>query len=151
MFNARGCTSCIQCTVVTACVTQCCSTTLDKKRNHPRDSRREERCSRCDIMLDQARSLQGKSCGQSRIAFALRQSRLIEHDITPGTAFFSPRISMMVLFFVQGSRNVQYSFRHNLCNQKSRISPKQCELLKNRSVGDHCVLHFPLHLGALSL
>ena len=36
------------------------STTLDKKRNHPRDSRREERCSTCDIMLDQARSRRAK-------------------------------------------------------------------------------------------
>ena len=80
------------------------ATTLAKKKNHPRDSRREERCSTCDIMLDQARSAQGKSRGQSRIGLALRWSRLIEHDITRGTAFFSPRISMMVLFFGQGSR-----------------------------------------------
>ena len=43
-----------------------------KKKNHPRDSRREERCSTCDIMLDQARSAQGKSRGQSRIGLALR-------------------------------------------------------------------------------
>ena len=50
-----------------------------------------------------ARSAQGKSRGQSRIGLALRWSRLIEHDITRGRAFFSPRISMMVLFFVQGS------------------------------------------------
>ena len=48
------------------------STTLAKKKNHPRDSRREERCSMCDIMLDQARSAQGKSRGQSRIGLALR-------------------------------------------------------------------------------
>ena len=46
-------------------------TTLDKKNNHPRDSRREEHCSRCDIMLDEARLAQGKSRGQSRIVFAL--------------------------------------------------------------------------------
>ena len=43
------------------------TTTLAKKKNHLRDSRREERCSTCDIMLDQARSAQGKSRGQSRI------------------------------------------------------------------------------------
>ena len=48
-----------------ACAVQfdslCACTTLDKKqKNHHRDSRREERCSRCDIMLDQARSAQGK-------------------------------------------------------------------------------------------
>ena len=70
------------------------STTLAKKKNHPRDSRQEERCSTCDIMLDQARSAQGKSRGQSRIGLALRWSRLIEHDITRGTAFFSSRISI---------------------------------------------------------
>ena len=71
-----------------------------QKKNHPRDSWREERCSTCDIKLDQVRSAQGKSRGQSRIGLALRWSRLIEHDITCGTAFFSPRISMMVLFFL---------------------------------------------------
>ena len=31
-----------------------------QKKNHHRDSRREERCSTCDIMVDQARSAQGK-------------------------------------------------------------------------------------------
>ena len=46
------------------------TTTLAKKKNHPRDLRREERCSTCDIMLDQARSAQGKSRGQSRIGLA---------------------------------------------------------------------------------
>ena len=84
------------------------STTLAKKKNHHRDSRREERCSTCDIMLDQARSAQGKSRGQSLIGLALRWLRLIEHDITRGTAFFSPRISMTVLCFGQGS--TLYSF-----------------------------------------
>ena len=78
-------------------------TTLAKKKNHHRDSRREERCSRCDIMLDQARSAQGKSDPRLSATFAMRWSRLIEHDITRGTAFFSPRISRMVLFFGQGS------------------------------------------------
>ena len=84
-----------------ACIHTVC-TTLDKKKNHPRGSRREERCSTCDIMLDQARSAQGKSREQSRIELALRWSCLIEHDITRGTAFFSPRISMMLLFFCPG-------------------------------------------------
>ena len=32
-----------------------------KKKNHHQDSRRKERCSTCDIMLDQARLAQGKS------------------------------------------------------------------------------------------
>ena len=83
------------------------STTLAKKKNHHRDSRREERCSTCDIMLDQARSAQGKSDPRLSATFALRWSRLIEHDITRGTAFFSPRISRMVLFFL--ARVVQQS------------------------------------------
>ena len=82
-----------------------------KKKNHHRDSRREERCSTCDIMLDQARSAQGKSDPRLSATFALRWSRLIEHDITRGTAFFSPRISRMVLFFGQGSISVAYNFR----------------------------------------
>ena len=73
-----------------------------KKKNHHRDSRREERCFTCDIRLDQARSTQAKSDPRLSATFALRWSRLIEHDITGGTAFFSPRISRMVLFFVQG-------------------------------------------------
>ena len=50
-----------------------------KKKNHHQDSLREERCSTCDIMLDQARSAQGKSRGQSRIGLALRWSRMISH------------------------------------------------------------------------
>ena len=48
------------------------STTLAKKKNHHRDSRREERCSTCDIMLDQARSAQGKSDPRLSATFALR-------------------------------------------------------------------------------
>ena len=84
------------------------TTTLAKKKNHHRDSRREERCSTCDIMLDQARSAQGKSDPRLSATFALRWSRLIEHDITRGTAFFSPRISRMVLFFGQGSRSTSH-------------------------------------------
>ena len=36
------------------------NTTWPKKKNHPQDLRREERCSTCDIMLDQERSAQGK-------------------------------------------------------------------------------------------
>ena len=51
----------------------------------------------------QAQSAQGKSDPRLSATFALRWSRLIEHDITRGTAFFSPWISRMVLFFVQGS------------------------------------------------
>ena len=62
-------------------------------------------------MLDQARSAPGKSDPRLSATFALRWSRLIEHDITRGTVFFSPRISRMVLFSVQGSS------RHRNCCQ----------------------------------
>ena len=96
-----------------ALVSFVCCTTLDKKKNHHRDSRREERCSTCDIMLDQARSAQGKSDPRLSETFALRWSRLIEHDITRGTAFFSPRISRMVLFL---SRVVYYSKARVVCS-----------------------------------
>ena len=48
------------------------NTTLAKKKNHHRDLRREERCSTCDIMLDQARSAQGKSDPPLSATFALR-------------------------------------------------------------------------------
>ena len=62
------------------------------------------------IMLAQAQSAQGKSDPPLSATFALRWSHLIEHDtsITRGTltAFFSPRISRMVLFFFFLSRVV---------------------------------------------
>ena len=54
----------------------------------------------CSIRRDQRRAKVADSRG-SDLPCA---DRLIEHDITRGTAFFSPRISMMVLFFGQGSR-----------------------------------------------
>ena len=55
------------------------NTTLDKKKNHPRDSRREERCSTCDIMLDQARSAQGKSRGSDLPCTDRAWSSMISH------------------------------------------------------------------------
>ena len=76
-----------------------------KKKNHHRGSRREKRCSTCDIMFNQARSTQGKSDPWLSATFALRWLRLIEHDITRGTAFFSPRISRMVIFFFVQARS----------------------------------------------
>ena len=45
-----------------------------------------------------------RSFGLARLDLNCWRCALIEHDITRGTAFFSPRISTMVLFFVQGSR-----------------------------------------------
>ena len=64
-------------TCITVCDGACENTSYmyypgQKKKNHPRDSRREERCSSCDFMLDHVRSAQGKSRGQSRIGLALR-------------------------------------------------------------------------------
>ena len=75
-------------------------------------------------MLDQARSAQGKSDPRLSATFALRCSRLIEHDITHGTAFFSPRISRMVLFFGQGSRSTEppQTRHHKLPSPKKRAS-----------------------------
>ena len=50
-----------------------------QKRDHPLDSRREECCSTCDIMLDQGRSAHGKSRRQSRIGLAMPWSSMISH------------------------------------------------------------------------
>ena len=60
----------------------------------------------CDIMLDDARSAQGKSRGQSRMTLPCvdhASSSMISQD---RTVFFSPRISGMVPFFGQGSRTL---------------------------------------------
>ena len=56
----------------------------------------------CSITSDQRRA---RSDPRLSATFALRwdRSRVIEHDITRGTAFYSPRISKMVLFYGQGS------------------------------------------------
>ena len=71
-------------------------------------------------MLDQARSAQGKRDPRLSATFAQR-----EHDITRGTAFFSPRISMMVLFFVQGSSKL---INAKLLTAISRVRhPTSCE------------------------
>ena len=57
---------------------------------------------------------------------------LIEHDITRGTVFFSPRISMMVLFFIQGSiswkrRKLSEVFiaSENVCQKTVMLSHKR--------------------------
>ena len=52
----------------------------------------------CSIRRDQRRASPIRHCPR---LFALRWSRLIEHDITHGTAFFSARISSMVLFLAR--------------------------------------------------
>ena len=76
-----------------------------KKKNHPRDSRREEHCSKCDIKLDHAWTAQGKSRGQSRFGpcpaliardrawYRTWNSVLLAANLEDGSFFF----------FVQGS------------------------------------------------
>ena len=76
-------------------------TTLDKKKNHTRDSRREERCSTCDIMLDQARSAQGKSRGSDLPCADRAWSSMISHVEQRSSRRESRWL--MVLFFVEGS------------------------------------------------
>ena len=52
----------------------------------------------CSITSDQARA---RSDPRLSATFALRWSRVIEHDITRGTAFFSPRISRWFFFLAR--------------------------------------------------
>ena len=77
---------------------------LDKKKKTNPEIRGEKNAvPPCDIMLDDVRSAQGKSRGQSRMTLPCvdcASSSMISQD---RTAFFSPRISGMVLFCVQGS------------------------------------------------
>ena len=47
---------------------------------------------------------------------------LIEHDITRGTAFFSPRISRMVLFFVQGSTYILLWYIHTYIHTDQAVN-----------------------------
>ena len=82
------------------------STTLDnKKRTTITEIRGEKNAVRSwDIMLNDARSTQGKvirDCPRLLPCADSASSSMISHN---GTAFFSPRISGMVLFFVQGSK-----------------------------------------------
>ena len=81
----------------------------------------------CDIMLDDARSAQGKSRGQSRMTLPCvdrASSSMISQD---RTAFFSPRISGMVLFFGQGSSSAKIPRRclHRQSRCKS-VHPSGC-------------------------
>ena len=78
-----------------------------KKKNHPRDLRREECCSTCDIMLDDTRSTQGKvirNCPRLLPCADRASSSMISHveqrssrPESRGWFFF---------FFIQGSRTV---------------------------------------------
>ena len=89
-----------------------------KKRTIPEIRGEKNAVPSCDIMLDDARSALGKSCGQSRMTLPCvdrASSSTISQD---RAAFFSPRISGMVLFFVQGSISpglVKRILRYGLC------------------------------------
>ena len=75
-----------------------------QKKNHPQNSRREERCSTCDIMLDQARSAQGKSRRQSRIGpcpALIAPDRAWYH--TWNSVLLAANLEDGSFFFVQGS------------------------------------------------
>ena len=86
-------------------------TTLDKKKSTIAEIRgKKNAVPSCDIMLDDAQSRQGmlkfiRNCPRLFPCADRASSSMISHD---GTAFLSPRISGMVLFFyVQGSRSTK--------------------------------------------
>ena len=101
-----------------------------KKRTIPEIRGQKNTVRSCDIMLDDARSTQCKvirDCPRLLPCADRASSGMISHD---GTAFFSPRISRMVLFFVQGSRmmkksvkatNVLYSHANGRVKQSAKI------------------------------
>ena len=69
-----------------------------KKRTIPEIRGEKNTVPSCEIMLDHARSAQGKSCGLLRVTLPCADhlwSSMISQD---RTAFFSPRISRMVFF-----------------------------------------------------
>ena len=93
--------------VASCCPFRLCGVVLPwpkKKRTIPKIRGEKNAVPSCDIMLGDARSVQGKSRGQSRMTLPYvdrASSSMISQD---RTAFFSPRISEMVLFFCPGSR-----------------------------------------------
>ena len=86
------------------------STTLDKKKkkNHSRDSWREERFSTCVIMLDHARSAQDKSRGSGYWTLPFRCSFVIKHyhKIEQRSSRRESWVCTWFFFFVQGSTYV---------------------------------------------
>ena len=99
------------------------NTTLDKKKRTIPEIRGEKNAvPSCDIMLDDAHSAQGKSRGQARMTLPCvdrASSSMISQD---RTAFFSPRISRMVLFFAQGILGAVANYRHFVSNENERCS-----------------------------
>ena len=94
------------------------ATTLDKKRTILEirgEKNAVPRVISCSITSDQARA---RSNPRLSATFALRWSRVIEHDITRGTVFFSPRISKMVLFLAR----VVYCSSNNRLNTRFIVS-----------------------------
>ena len=89
----------------------------------------------CSITCDKRRAKVADSRGSD---LAQRRSLVIEHDITRGTAFFSPRISRMVLFFVQGSTLESGTTEFEVtCFWKTHLWQKFINTLW--VYGDHCV------------
>ena len=83
-----------------------------KKKNHHRDSRREERCSTCDIMLDQARSVQGKSdprLQDGQAATRGQRRKAVIRDISGVDHWGVTNLSAPIWFTGQGHCTV---FRH---------------------------------------
>ena len=74
-----------------------------KKKNHPRDSRREERCSTCDIMLDQRRAKVADSRGSDLPCADRAWSSMITHVEQRSSRRES---RWWFFFFVQGSRKL---------------------------------------------
>ena len=111
-LEVSHCLSCKNDCFWKACVIPVLSYYLDKKKNHHRDSRREERCSTCDIMLDQARSAQGKS--DPRLSATLPcADRAWSSMISHVEQRYSRRESRwsFFFFFVQGSTSWKWLLR----------------------------------------
>ena len=91
------------------------STTLDKKKNHPRDSRWEERCS---IVWYHARWRTinaGRKLRTVADDFALRWSCVIEHDITRSNSVLFRRESRGWFFFLSRVVHcIQFDCKHYL-------------------------------------
>ena len=76
-----------------------------KKKNHPQDSRREERCSTCDIMLDHKRSAQRKVRSATLRDFCpalIPRHRAWYH--TWNSVLLASNLEDSSFFFVKGSR-----------------------------------------------
>ena len=86
-----------------------------KKRTIPEICGEKNAVPSCDIMLDDARSAQGESCGQLRMTLPCADRASLSMISQDRTAFFSPRISGMVLFFLSRVVHcIQFDCKHYL-------------------------------------